>query len=195
MPDSVVRYLALGDSLSEGNGAPDPSTGSFPAQLTEQWKAAGCEVELLNVSISGYTAAQVLSDEVPNIAEFQPTVITFQTGGNDIATGVPIDEFRANVGGVLDAATGSGADVYVITQPEWHRSPNAGSDPDNQRAAFDEVLIEEAQNRSAEFLDLRPLFTQQADANMWAEDGMHPNAEAYGQWATELADLVPAPCA
>lgn len=193
-PSDGVRYLALGDSLSEGNGATDPSTGSFPAQLTAKWNATGCNAELLNVAISGYTAAQVLSDEVPNIAEFKPTVITFQVAGNDIANGVPIDEYKSNVGKVLDAAKNSGARVYVLALNEGWRSPNAGDYPsvtESSTKEYNEVMIAEAKSRGAEFVDLRPLYKQQADAGMWAEDGGHPNGEAYAQWASELATKIP----
>jgi acyl-CoA thioesterase-1 len=130
----AVRYLSLGDSLTQGIGAADLDTGTFPALLAEKWRAAGCEVELQNAGISGYTAGQVLSDQVPSIADFQPTVITFQAGGNDIATSVPLDEYRKNVKAVLDAASGSGAEVIVLAQNEWFRSPDGQNYGENQAA-------------------------------------------------------------
>ena len=99
----------IGDSLTQGVGAPDESTGAFPALLAEHWRADGCEVELQNVGISGYTAAQILAEQVPQIESFQPNIITFQAGGNDIANGIPIDEYRENVKSVLSSATDSGA--------------------------------------------------------------------------------------
>ena len=96
-----VRYLALGDSLTQGVGAVDEQTGAFPALLAEHWRADGCDVELQNAGISGYTAGQILAEQVPQIESFDPTIITFQAGGNDIANGVPIDEYRENVKSVL----------------------------------------------------------------------------------------------
>ena len=196
-PTDAVRYLALGDSLSQGVGAPDEQTGAFPAQLAEQWRAAGCEVELQNAGISGYTAEQVLTDEVPQIEEFQPTMITFQAGANDIVNAVTIDDYRKNVKAVLEAATGSGARVVVLAQNEWFRSPEGqtyGDDLATQRAAFDNVMIEEANAAGAEFVDMRALYTQQADENQWVEDGLHPTPEAYGAWAAELSGAIPVPC-
>ncbi len=193
----VVRYLSLGDSLTQGIGAADLETGTFPVLLAEKWRAAGCEVELQNAGISGYTAGQVLSEQVPRIAEFQPTVITFQAGGNDIANYVTLDEYRQNVTAVLDAATGSGARVIVLAQNEWFRSPdgrNYGENQAAQREDFDAALIEEADTRGAEFVDLRPLYAQQADEGQWVEDGLHPTPEAYEAWASGLAEAVPAPC-
>ena len=41
---------------------------------------------------------------------------------------------------------------------------------------------------------MRPIYKQQADDNLWVEDGIHPTPEAYEVWATELAGAVPAPC-
>lgn len=193
----AVRYLSLGDSLTQGIGAVDLDNGAFPALLAAKWRAAGCEVELQNAGISGYTAGQVLSDQVPTIAEFAPTIITFQAGGNDIANAVPLDEYRTNVAAVLDAASDSGARVIVLAQNEWYRSPdgqNYGENQAAQRVDFDSALIAEADSHGAEFVDMRPLYKEQADGGQWVEDGLHPTPEAYEAWASGLAEAVPAPC-
>ena len=195
--DGGIRYLALGDSLTQGVGAPDEQTGAFPALLADRWRADGCEVELQNAGISGYTAGQVLAEQVPQIESFGPTIVTFQAGGNDIANGVPLEEYRENVKSVLDSAADSGARVIVLAQNEWFRSPeglNYGDDLSPQRAAYDDVLIEETSAHGAEFVDLRPLYAEQADKGQWVEDGIHPTPEAYEAWAAKLTDAVPAPC-
>lgn len=192
-----IRYLAIGDSLTQGVGAPDESTGAFPALLAEHWRADGCEVELQNAGISGYTVAQILDEQVPQIESFKPNIITFQGGGNDIANGITIDEYHENVKSVLDSATGSGARVIVLAQNDWARSPvgvDYGESVPSQRAAFDDVLIEEASAHGAEFIDLRPLYAEQADQDQWVEDGLHPTPEAYQAWADRLTEEVPAPC-
>ena len=101
----------------------------------------------MNVGVSGYTAGQVLAEQVPQIGPFQPTLITFQAGGNDIVNGVSVDEYRQNVRAVLDPAKASGARVIVLAQNEWFRSPegqNHGTDLSAQRDTHDTVLIEEA---------------------------------------------------
>jgi acyl-CoA thioesterase I len=192
-----VRYLALGDSLTQGVGAVDEQTGAFPALLAERWRADGCDVELQNVGISGYTAGQILAEQVPQIESFAPTLVTFQAGGNDIANGVPIDEYRENVKSVLDAATGSGARVVVLAQNEWFRSPEGknyvGDDGAAQRSTYDDVLIEETSAHGAEFVDMRPLYAEQAEQGQWVEDGIHPTPEAYEAWAEKLSEAVPAP--
>ena len=156
--DGSVRYLALGDSVTQGVGARDEQTGSFPALLAEKWRGEGCEVELQNAGISGYTARQILDEQVPQIEEFKPTVITFQSGGNDLANGVSADDYRSDVQAVLDAATGSGARVIVLAQNEWFRAPGfEGYSTPEAREEFDSILIEEAQSKGAQFVDMRPI--------------------------------------
>jgi len=194
---SVVRYLALGDSISQGVGAPDIETGAFPSRLSERWRANGCTVDARNVAISGYKTEDVISSELPEIASFAPTFITLQVGANDIANSVSLETYRTNVQTILDVAKGSGARVIVLTQNAWPRSPEGpsyGTDLENKRTAFDSVLIEEAQARGAELVDLRPLYEQHAANNMWAEDGLHPTAEAYDAMAAEIARVIPLPC-
>ena len=194
---NAVRYLALGDSLTQGVGALDEQTGAFPALLSDRWRADGCDVELRNVGVSGYTSGQVITDQVPEIDAFQPTLITFQAGGNDIATSVPVSEYRENVATILDTASASGARVVVLAQNEWFRSPegqNYGSDLGAQRDAFDAALIEETTARGLEFVDLRSLYRSQADEGLWVEDGIHPTPDAYEAWSEALASAVPAPC-
>jgi lysophospholipase L1-like esterase len=193
-----VRYLALGDSVTQGVGAVDEQTGAFPALVAGRWRADGCDVELQNAGISGYTAGQILAEQVPQIESFAPTLITFQAGGNDIVNGVSIDEYRNNVKSVLDAAAGSGARVIVLAQNEWFRSPMGvgyvGDGGAAQRSTFDDVLIEEASAHGAEFVDMRPLYAEQAQQGQWVEDGIHPTPEAYQAWAEKLSEAVPAPC-
>lgn len=190
-----VRYLAMGDSITQGIGTDAFETDAFPARLSERWRAKGCKVELKNAGISGYTAAEVLRDQVPEIAPFKPTFITLQDGANDIVNKVSPDTYRANIRAILDAAKQSGARVVVLPQNEWPRSPegpNYGTM--EQRDAFDTILIEEVKAKGAELVDLRALYRQHADKKLWAEDGIHPTPPAYDEMAAEIARVIPSPC-
>lgn len=192
-----IRWLVLGDSLSQGIGAPDPATGAFPVLLAAKWRAEGLAVVVKNVAVKRFTVEDMIRVELPEIAAFAPTLVTFQGGSNDVANGVPLETFRKNVKTVLEAAKKSGARVLVMPQNEWFRAPDGpsyGKDLARKRAAYDAVLVEETNAAGAELLDLRLLFRQQADKKMWnREDGIHPTAEAYAGWADELARILPAP--
>lgn len=190
-----IRYLALGDSISQGKGTPDFEKVAFPARLAERWRAAGRTVVLKNLGVPHYTAADVIAHEVPEIAPFKPTLITLQVGSNDIATKVPLETYRAQVRTILEAATKSGARVIVLGQNEWWRSPDGAGygGTREKRDAFDAVLADETKARGAELVDLRNLYRSQADQKQWADDGIHPTAAAYDAMAAELARVIPAP--
>ncbi len=191
-----IRYLALGDSISQGKGSPDFATAAFPARLADRWRANGCKVLLKNLGVPHYTAAMVIAHEVPEIVPFKPTLITLQVGSNDLATKVPLDTYRAQLRTILDAAKKSGARVIVLGQNEWWRSPDGAGYGGTQRTrdAFDAVLAEEAKATGAELVDLRLLYRQQADRKQWAEDGLHPTVAAYDEMAAELARVLPLSC-
>ncbi len=96
-----VRYLALGDSLTQGVGAVDEQTGAFPALLAEHWRADGCDVELQNAGISGYTAGQILAEQVPQMeygstrrsSRSRPVATTSSTACRSTSTSVHGAEF------------------------------------------------------------------------------------------------------
>jgi len=43
-------------------------------------------------------------------------------------------------------------------------------------------------------VDVRRIFEEQADKQMWLDDELHPTAAAYRQWAAALAKAVADPC-
>jgi acyl-CoA thioesterase-1 len=186
----------MGDSISQGIGTPNFEADAFPARLAERWRAKGCTVELKNVGIAGYTAADLIANEVPEITPFRPTFITLQVGANDIVNAVPIETYRTQLRSILDAAKKSGARVVVLPQNDWPRSPEGMyyEGAVANRVAFDTVLIDETKAKGVELLDLRPLYGQHADKKLWAADGVHPTPACYDEIAAELARLVPSPC-
>src|SRR5256885_3091212 len=86
------RFLALGDSFTIGTGTtPDRS---FPAVLTRLWTDGGRAVVLSNPAVNGYTTDDLISDELPLVASFHPTLITLLIGANDIVQGSSDDRYR-----------------------------------------------------------------------------------------------------
>ena len=189
------RYLALGDSFTIGTGTtPDRS---MPARLTSRWQAAGCAVVLKNLGVNGYTADDLIADELPQVKAFAPTRVTLAIGANDIVQGHTPDEYRARVRSILAAIVSDGVTpprIFALPQPEWSRSPAAHgigfeADLTAQIVLFNGILRDEALGAGARWVDLTARMHQQADAKMLASDVLHPNADAYDEWAADLAAL------
>jgi acyl-CoA thioesterase I len=159
----------------------------------------GCDLEVRNVAVNGYTTDDVISEELPALAAFRPTFVTVAIGANDIVQGHTLEAYRVNVRRILDAAAATGARVVVIPQPDWSASPTAASfgAPEVLKAAiarFNAALADEARVKGAAWVDLVPLMEKQAAGGQVASDGLHPSADAYDAWAAELARVLPLPC-
>ena len=95
---------------------------------------------------------------------------------------------------VISAVTADAA-VAVAGQAAPHlTSSQTYIDLNSISPATKEQAAEQVRQRGAEFVDMRPIYAEQADQELWVEDGIHPTPEAYQVWAEELASALPAPC-
>jgi acyl-CoA thioesterase-1 len=186
------RFLALGDSFTIGTGTtPDRS---FPAVLERLWAESGHVVVLSNPAVNGYTTDDLMRDELPLVASFRPTLVTLLIGANDIVQGSSDDRYRRRVRRVHDRvrADAPGARVIGLPQPDWSLSPAGSGFGDPAAIAhkierFNQIARDEAERARAVWIDLFPLMRDQGRRKMFAADGLHPSAEAYAEWARELA--------
>src|SRR2546423_15103423 len=91
--DKRVRYVAIGDSYSIGEGAsPDES---WPALLTRHLNAQGLDVDLVaNPSRTGWTTQQAIDLELQIFLGSKPNFGTLQIGVNDWVQGIDAETFR-----------------------------------------------------------------------------------------------------
>lgn len=194
-PGAPPRYLALGDSFTIGTGSTPAQ--SYPARLAAR---ASCHVELRNVGVNGYTTADVIEDELPELARFSPTFVSLAIGANDIVQGRTPGEYREHVRHILAAVKAAGATrIVTIPQPDWSLSPAArdfGESPAIHARIVEAnaILRDETLGVGGNFVDLFAMMEDQARAGMIARDGLHPSAAAYEAWATELARQGVSPC-
>lgn len=82
-----IRYVALGDSFTEGVGdeLPDGSVRGW-ADLVAQALAddAGEPIQYANLAIRGRLLGRILAEQVEPALALEPTLVTFNGGGNDM---------------------------------------------------------------------------------------------------------------
>jgi acyl-CoA thioesterase I len=194
---AALRYLALGDSFTAGTGS--RPADAFPVRLAERLRARGVPVTLENLGVNGYTTDDLIARELPRVADFAPTLVTLAIGANDLVHGSPLGRYRAQVRRILAAIVAAGvpADrVLVLPQPDWSRSPVAAGFGEPraiaaQIEACNDALRAEATAAGARWVDLFPRMRRQAEAGMIADDGLHPSARAYDEWAEDLLGVLP----
>jgi lysophospholipase L1-like esterase len=115
-------------------------------------------------------------------------------GANDIVRGPSEGRYRRHLGLIHEwiRAEAPSARVIALPQPDWSLSPAGFGFGDIAAIAgtierFNEIAHQEAGRADALWIDLFPLMREQARRKLFAPDGLHPSAEAYAEWARELA--------
>lgn len=167
-----MTIAALGDSLTEGYGLP-PEDGFVP-QLQAWLDAKGADAVVLNAGVSGDTTAGGLARADWTLtADVDALIVTL--GGNDMLRGLPPEEARANLTGILDKARDRGLPVLLSGM----KAPgNFGAD---YKAAFDAIYPDLATAYGAIAVEdfIGPvqarLSTGVPMADLVQTDGIHPN--------------------
>jgi acyl-CoA thioesterase-1 len=156
-------------------------------------------VALRDPAVNGYRTDDLIAEELPLVAEFRPTLVTVLIGANDIVAGSSDERYREQLRVIhmRVRANAPTAALYALPQPDWSLS-RAGAAFGRPAAIaaqierFNAIAREEAERAAGTYIDIFPLMREQMRRGMLAPDGLHPSAEAYGQWAEALRDRLPA---
>lgn len=170
------RFVALGDSFTEGIGDPDPhSPGGhrgWADRVAEELARGHTDFAYANLAVRGRLLAQIVAEQVDAAIELQPDLITLCAGGNDVIRPSGDPDALAET---LDAATGrlraTGATVVLFTAPDIGSTPMIGS-VRGKAAIFNENVRTVAARHDAVIADLWAL-RQLKDPRMWAPDRLH----------------------
>ncbi|MEL7091856.1 MAG: arylesterase [Pseudomonadota bacterium] len=184
-----VVIAALGDSLTQGYGLPVEQ--GFVPQL-EAWLAdAGTPARVINAGVSGDTTAGGLSRVGWTLTpDVDALIVTL--GGNDLLRGLPPEESRANLEGIVAQARDAGVSVLLIGM----QAPgNYGPD---YKEAFDAMYPEIAEAYGTLYLDSffagwgETETDPSAARDLLQADGIHPNAQGVIQIVAGVGPLVQA---
>ena len=189
-----VTVAALGDSLTQGYGLP-PSDGFVPK--LESWlRDNGADIVILNAGVSGDTTAGGLA-RVDWTLTPEVDAMIVALGGNDLLRGLPPEDSRANLDGILTRASEKSLPVLLVG---LNAPGNYGPE---YKQAFDGMYTELAEIHGALHFDsflagLEALGDQAVVLRDYMQpDGIHPNAagvelivEAMGSAVLELIEQV-----
>ena len=197
-PGSVANQTSvafLGDSLTEGVGAP-PGEG-FAWQTAQRlgWRA----VRVDGVSGSGYVAAgagRPLPARVWGIIAAHPQVVVVSGGNNDAFQGYPPAAVRRGAEQTFRALAAGLPHARIVVLGPIPASVQALHAPD----ATNEAVRAAARAAGVRYIDARMLFrgAKLADVPDYiSSDGLHPNEQGHAVIADTLAaalrTLTPAP--
>ena len=184
--EGELLYVALGDSAAQGIGASVPHN-SYVGLIAEHVReVTGRTVRVVNLSVSGATAATAAAEQLPRFFTFTPDLVTVSIGANDIGTFDPT-AFEADIRSVLAALP---PDAIIADVPCFYL-------PHNERkvAVANRILREAAAERDLTVVPLHDTMKRQGLRGMltqFANDLFHPNDHGYRVWASAFLPIVTA---
>ena len=115
-----TRYVALGDSFTEGVGDPDPERPhglrGWADRVADHLAALDPEFGYANLAIRGRKLPQLLDEQLEPALALEPDLGTIHGGGNDVLRPkVDLDDLAARYDAAIGRLTATGARVVMFT--------------------------------------------------------------------------------
>lgn len=192
-PHPWSRYVALGDSFTEGIGDPEPSLPGGHrgwADRVAEVLAQGVEdFAYANLAVRGKLIAQIVAEQVEPALDLHPDLISISAGGNDmIRPGSDPDLTAARMEEAVRRLRRDNATVVMFTAVDVGFSPVFRSIR-GKVAIYNENLRAVAAKYDCIVADLWSL-TDVQDTRMWSPDRLHLNALGYHTVARMVLDAL-----
>jgi lysophospholipase L1-like esterase len=127
-PHPWRRYVAIGDSFTEGVGDPEPgSPGGFRGWADRVAEVLASQVDdfaYANLAVRGKLIAQIVADQVEPALALRPDLITLSAGGNDvIRPGTDPDVVAQQFEDAVIRLTRDGATLVIFTGIDTNFTP------------------------------------------------------------------------
>lgn len=190
------RYVALGDSFTEGVGDPDPSRPNglrgWADRVAEQLARQTPDFRYANLSVRGRKLAPILAEQIGPALALAPDLVTIYAGGNDmLRPKVDLDALVASYDEALGKLARTGAHLLVWT------AFDAGDEGLFGRwrgrfAIYNELVRESADRHGATVVDFWR-FREYRDWRYWDFDRLHMSAHGHQLMAKKVLDLLAVP--
>jgi lysophospholipase L1-like esterase len=188
------RYVALGDSFTEGVGDHDPDRPNG----VRGWADRVAEVldtrvdgalEYANLAIRGRKLGAVLDEQLEPALAARPDLVTLYAGGNDIMRPkVDVDALVARYDDAVGRLAATGATVVLFTafDPAGFPIFAAGR---GRFAIYNELVREVAERHGAVLVDFWRM-REYRDARMWDVDRLHMSSAGHQRMAIAVLDAL-----
>ena len=195
-----LRYLALGDSYTIGEGIDAP--GRWPQQLVERLRSDGVDLaDPTIVATTGWTTDELSAgmDAATLVPPYD--LVTLSIGVNNQYRGRDTDNYRREFSALLQRAVALAGlrpeRVVVVSIPDWGVTAfGRGSGRDTTVIAheldrFNAINRDEARAQAIAWADVSAISRRAGSAaDQLAADGLHPSARQYSAWLEAILPLA-----
>ncbi|MDG4863127.1 SGNH/GDSL hydrolase family protein, partial [Streptomyces sp. T-3] len=194
-PHPYTRYVAIGDSQTEGIGDGDEVRGyrGWADRLAEILAVGNPGLQYANLAVRGRLAAGVKAEQLGPALALKPDLVTVMAGMNDlIKPGADPARIAAELEGMFAELAASGARVATVTFPDIGRiSPLL-------RRALPRVVdlnarIREAADRHGVLVLDTFAHPVAADPRLWSHDRLHAGPVGHARIAAGMAHTLGVP--
>jgi lysophospholipase L1-like esterase len=192
-----TRFVAIGDSFTEGIGDPDPaSVGGHRgwADRVAETLADGTDEDFAyaNLAVRGRLLRQIVDEQVEAALALGPDLVTVSAGGNDvIRPGSDPDELAERYDAMVERLRRGGTTVVLFTGPDVGTTPVLGM-VRGKTAVYNEHLHAIALKHGALVTNLWALRVLR-DPRMWAPDRLHHSPLGHATVAAAVLDTLGVP--
>lgn len=189
------RYVALGDSFTEGIGDPEPGSPGghrgWADRVAEELSRGHEDFAYANLAIRGRLLQQILDEQLEPCLGLKPDLISISAGGNDlIRPGGDPDALANKLDDAVGRLSAHGATVVLFNGPDTGSTVLGRIR--GKVAIYNENLRTVAARHDAVVADMWSL-RQLADPRMWDEDRLHFSPLGHHTIATMVLDSLNVP--
>jgi lysophospholipase L1-like esterase len=190
---SFRRYVAIGDSFTEGVGDVDASRPNgvrgWADRVAEVLATTTDDFGYANLAVRGRTMVPILAEQLRPAIALEPDLITVYAGGNDlIRPRCDVDALAEVYDDAIGTLTATGATVGLFTAFD----PGGGGPFARLRgrfAVYNEQVREIAERHGAVVLDSWRMRPERPEL-MWSEDRLHLGPLGHRAVAIEVLDTL-----
>jgi uncharacterized protein (DUF952 family) len=189
------RYVAIGDSSTEGLDDPD-GRGNYRGwadRLAEHVAVASPGLLYANLAVRGRSAGEILETQLAPALAMKPDLATVVAGMNDLLrSNWSAARVASQVGNMVGGLRAVGATVITFTIPDVSRRMRLGRALTAKTDALNVEIRAMAERTGALLLDLAS-YELAHESRLWAADRIHGNPEGHTRIAAALAHLLGLP--
>lgn len=185
------RYVALGDSFTEGVGDPDASLPNGVRGWADRVAAvlSHDDFAYANLAIRGRKLLPILAEQVDPALEMKPDLVSIYAGANDVLRPrVDIDRLVEAYDVALGRLADAGAQLVVFTAYDPGGSPVFGA-LRGRFAIYNELVRQVAERHGATLVDFWRL-RDYRDDRLWDTDRMHMSSAGHQRMAIAVLDAL-----
>ena len=200
--NTTVRFLALGDSYTIGQGVNADSR--WPVLLTDTLIKSGYKMEDPHIiALTGWTTGELKAGIDAASPKGSFDLVSLLVGVNNqyrgVSSGYTLEDYRDGFTGLLQMAIGFAEGdpdrVFVVSIPDYSVTPFV-PESNKERVSleidqYNSVNRQIAENLSVIYFDITPSSRLAAeDLQLLASDNLHPSGKMYRMWVDIMIEEI-----